>query len=68
MFAEPSDQNQFLFWDEVHPTEAGHLLAAEFAVQALAAPEVSTWAMMLVGFAGLGLCAVRYSRKGAVTV
>ena len=62
------DQNQFLFWDEVHPTEAGHLLAAEFAVQALAAPEISTWAMMLVGFAGLGLYAVRYSRKGTVTV
>ena len=59
----PSDQNQFLFWDEIHPTAAGHLLAAEFAVDALAAPELSTWAMMLAGFAGLGLHAVCRSRN-----
>jgi phospholipase/lecithinase/hemolysin len=58
------DQNKFLFWDAVHPTAAGHLLAAEFAVDALnAVPEVSTWAMMLVGFAGLGLHALRRSLK-----
>jgi phospholipase/lecithinase/hemolysin len=63
------DQNQFLFWDEVHPTAAGHLLAAKFAVDALTAvPEVSTWAMMLVGFAGLGLQAFRRSRRCDVTV
>jgi hypothetical protein len=31
-----------------------------------AVPEPSTWAMMLVGFAGLGLLAVRRSRKGAI--
>jgi phospholipase/lecithinase/hemolysin len=66
---DPSDQNKFLFWDEVHPTAAGHLLAAEFALDALTAvPEVSTWAMMLVGFAGLGLHAIRHSRKRAVMV
>jgi len=65
----PSDQNQFLFWDEVHPTAAGHLLAAEFAVDALTAvPEVSTWAMMGIGFASLGLHALRRSRKRAVMV
>jgi phospholipase/lecithinase/hemolysin len=59
----PSDQNQFLFWDEVHPTAAGHLLAAEFAVDALATvPEGSTWAMTLVGFAGLGFAGWRRSR------
>jgi len=65
---ELSQQNQFLFWDAVHPTEAGHLLAAEFAVEALAAPEPSTWAMMLVGFAGLGLYALRRSSQRAITV
>jgi phospholipase/lecithinase/hemolysin len=65
---ELSQQNQFLFWDAVHPTEAGHLLAAEFAVKALAAPEISTWAMMLVGFAGLGLYALRGSSQRAITV
>src|ERR1700722_3122529 len=63
----PSGQNQFLFWDEVHPTAAGHLLAAEFAVDALATvPEVSIWAMMGIGFAGLGLHAFRRSRKCAI--
>jgi phospholipase/lecithinase/hemolysin len=63
----PSGQNQFLFWDEVHPTAAGHLLAAEFAVDALATvPEVSIWAMMGIGFAGLGLHAFHRSRKCAI--
>ena len=63
----PSGQNQFLFWDEVHPTAAGHLLAAEFAVDALTAvPEVSTWAMMGIGFAGVGLHAFHRSRKCAI--
>jgi phospholipase/lecithinase/hemolysin len=63
------DQNQFLFWDEVHPTAAGHLLAAEFAAEALTAvPELSTWAMMLVGLTGLGLHAFRRSRRSAVMV
>ena len=58
------DQNKFLFWDEIHPTAAGHLLAAEFAVDALTAvPEVSTWVMMGVGFAGLGLLVFHRSRQ-----
>ncbi len=30
-----------------------------------AAPEVSTWAMMLLGFAGLGFVGYRSSRKNA---
>jgi phospholipase/lecithinase/hemolysin len=65
----PDDQNKFLFWDEVHPTEAGHLLTAEFAVDALnAVPEASTWVMMLVGFAGLGLHAFHRSRQRAITI
>ncbi len=63
----PDDQNKFLFWDAVHPTEAGHLWAAEFAAQALAAPEAPTWAMMLVGFAGLGFAGYRCSCKRAST-
>jgi phospholipase/lecithinase/hemolysin len=48
----PAVQNQFLFWDGEHPTAAAHLLTADLAY-AIAAPEPSTWAMMLIGFAGL---------------
>jgi phospholipase/lecithinase/hemolysin len=62
---DTSDQDKFLFWDAVHPTEAGHLLAAEFAVKALATPEISTWAMMGIGFASLGFAGWRRSSKGA---
>jgi phospholipase/lecithinase/hemolysin len=63
---DASDQDKFLFWDEIHPTAAGHLLAAEFAVDALSAvPEVSTWAMLLIGFAGLGFAGYRRSRHAS---
>jgi hypothetical protein len=31
-----------------------------------AVPELSTWAMMMLGFAGLGFVAYRTSRKGAM--
>jgi phospholipase/lecithinase/hemolysin len=59
-----ADQNKFLFWDEVHPTAAGHLLAAEFAFDELnAVPETSTWAMVLVGFAGLAFAGCRARRS-----
>jgi len=47
-----------LFSDpEVHENE----------VTVAAAPELSTWAMMLIGFAGLGLVAYRRARTRAVT-
>jgi len=57
---ECSDPNQYLFWDDEHPTATGQALTAELAYDVLAgapdpisAPEASTWAMMLIGFAGL---------------
>ena len=31
-------------------------------------PELSTWAMMVLGFAGLGFAAFRQSRKTAVAI
>ena len=50
----PAVQNQYLFWDDVHPTAAGHQLAANFAYDALTAG-ISSWATG--GFAGLGAAA-----------
>ena len=61
-----ADPGQYLFWDTEHPTAAGHALTAELAEAVLtgapdpiAAPEASTWAMMLIGFGGLGLAGWR---------
>jgi phospholipase/lecithinase/hemolysin len=58
----PSTQDTYLFFDGLHPTEGGHLLAADLAY-ALVAPEPSTWAMMLIGFAGLGFASWRARRR-----
>ena len=55
------------FGNSEHPTEAGHALIAEAALRAIGAPvpEASTWAMMLLGFAGLSFAGYRTSRKSA---
>ena len=66
-------QDKYLFWDEVHPTATAHRLTAQFAYDALTGgsfgpnlsstvPEPSTWAMMLIGFAGLSFAGWRAHR------
>jgi phospholipase/lecithinase/hemolysin len=39
-----NDPNDHVFWDQVHPTAAGHLLADEYALKALTAvTQQSAW-------------------------
>jgi phospholipase/lecithinase/hemolysin len=59
----------YLFWDQVHPTTAAQLIiGTEAANLALSAPETSTWAMMLTGFAALGFAGIRRRREQAAQV
>ena len=57
----------YLFWDFAHPTAAANKFVAEAAFQAVI-PEPSTWAMMLVGFAGLALAGYRRAKAGHATL
>jgi phospholipase/lecithinase/hemolysin len=69
------DQDQYLFWDGEHPTRVGHALTADLAYDVLTGttdpalvPEPSTWAMMLIGFAGLGFASWRARQTRAAKV
>ena len=53
----------YVYWDEVHPTAKVQALWGE-AMQA-AIPEPSTWAMLMLGFAGLAYAGQRAARKNA---
>ena len=53
------------FWDGIHPTAAAHMLIAD-AFLAQVVPEPSTWAMMILGFAGIGFMAYRRKSKPAL--
>lgn len=58
--AAPSgtDCNNYVYWDGIHPTAAGHRVIAE-AFVASAVPEPSTWALALIGFGLIGVVAYR---------
>lgn len=53
----------YLSWDGFHPTAAGHEVVAEDALEALATPEPASWALIMIGFGGLGLVGARARRK-----
>jgi outer membrane lipase/esterase len=53
------------YWDGIHPTTTAHRLIAD-AFVAEAVPEPSTWAMLLLGFAGIGFMAYRRKSKPAL--
>jgi outer membrane lipase/esterase len=53
------------YWDGIHPTAFAHSEIAEtFLTETGAVPEPSTWAMVIVGFGGLGFMAYRRKHKG----
>jgi phospholipase/lecithinase/hemolysin len=55
--------DQFLYWDNIHPTGRVQALWAQGFRTAV--PEPSTWAMMLAGFAGLGFLGYRRALRTA---
>ena len=60
--ATEAGQNEYLFWDDIHPTAGGHAAIAAGALAAAAsAPEPTSLALLGLGLAGLGI--VRGRRK-----
>jgi hypothetical protein len=65
-FAGGSSLNLWpLHWDAVLQGPTGNTVTSLGAATYTLIPEPSTWAMMLLGFAGLGYAGYRASRKGA---
>lgn len=56
-----SNIDSFVYWNNVHPTGAVQALWAQGMEQAV--PEPSTWATLIIGFAGTGLMGLRSARK-----
>jgi outer membrane lipase/esterase len=52
------DTSKNLFWDGIHPTDAGHRIIAD-AMYAAAVPEPSTYALLALGM----LCLAAFSRR-----
>jgi outer membrane lipase/esterase len=57
--------NTYAYWDGIHPTAAAHeVIADAFVDEVTGVPEPSTWAMMILGFAGVGFMAYRRKQSG----
>jgi outer membrane lipase/esterase len=57
--------NTYAYWDGIHPTAAAHeVIADAFVDEVAGVPEPSTWAMMVLGFCGLGFMAYRRKQNG----
>ena len=60
-----AEVNNFIYWNDVHPS--GHVQALWATGMEAAIPEPSTWAMLLLGFAGIGFAGLRSARKASAT-
>ena len=59
--------NSYGYWDGIHPTTAADkVIANAFVDQVTGVPELSTWAMIILGFAGIGFMAYRQNAKSAL--
>lgn len=62
-----TDCSKYVYWDGIHPTEAAHqVIANAFLTIAAPVPEPATWALMILGFAGVGFMA--YRRRNAAAL
>jgi phospholipase/lecithinase/hemolysin len=55
--------NSFAYWNDIHPTKPVQALWAQGFESAV--PEPSTWAMLLIGFGGLGFAGYRARARAA---
>jgi outer membrane lipase/esterase len=56
-----ANPNQYLFWDQIHPTAAGQAIVAQAALQAV--PEPGALTLMLGAMSALGVVVVRKRRS-----
>ena len=55
--------NNFIYWNDVHPS--GQVQALWAAGMEAVVPEPSTWAMLAIGFVGIGFAGLRRARKAS---
>jgi phospholipase/lecithinase/hemolysin len=64
--ANAENIDSFVYWNDIHPTAPVQALWAQGFEAAV--PEPSTWAMLLVGFVGLGFAGYRRGARAGLVV